>query len=456
MALLDRNGLYGAPRFHMAAQRAGTRAHIGAEIAVRDAGERLRPPQWLPHRIPAEPVRWHCSPKPRAAIRISAASSPASSCASRTRPKGRRCWPMSPSIAEGLVCLTGGDEGPLAAALARGGYDAALHEVERLMHIFGPRNVFVELQRHFERERSIAIRPRCASHARCIFRCWPPMESTMPHAYEREVLDVLTTIRHHCTLETAGRLLALNSERYLRSAARDAAALPRSAGGDRQHRRAFRPPRLRDERSWLPLPGLSRCREGETMQSFLEKRTDEGIRNRYLPKHDDKLFARAQKQAQRELALIAKLGLAGYFLIVWDIVQFCGREGILVQGRGSAANSVVCYALGITAVDPVGMDLLFERFLSEERGEWPDIDLDLPSGTQREQAIQYVYQRYGELGAAMTANVITYRGRSAAREAGKALGFDAETLNRLTKLVSAWEWKRQGRLARPQLSRCGL
>ena len=139
--------------------------------------------------------------------------------------------------------------------------------------------------------------------------------------------------------------------------------------------------------------------------------------------------------------MIAKLELAGYFLIVWDIVQFCGREGILVQGRGSAANSVVCYALDITAIDPVGMELLFERFLSEERGEWPDIDLDLPSGDQREQAIQYVYQRYGELGAAMTANVITYRGRSAAREAGKALGFDAETLNRLTKLVSTWEWR---------------
>ena len=160
-----------------------------------------------------------------------------------------------------------------------------------------------------------------------------------------------------------------------------------------------------------------------------------------------------RQQAQRELALIAKLGLAGYFLIVWDIVQFCGREGILVQGRGSAANSVVCYALGITAIDPVGMDLLFERFLSEERGEWPDIDLDLPSGDQRERAIQYVYQRYGELGAAMTANVITYRGRSAAREAGKALGFDADTLDRLTKLVSAWEWRGQRRLAGPQLSR---
>ena len=258
--------------------------------------------------------------------------------------------------------------------------------------------------------------------------------------YEREVLDVLTTIRHHCTLESAGRLLSSNAERYLRSPLQmqelfrdlpEAIANTQELSARLTYQMSDPGYRFPD----YPVP------QGEPMQSFLEKRTEEGIRNRYLPKHDDNLLARAQKQAQRELALIAKLGLAGYFLIVWDIVQFCQREGILAQGRGSAANSVVCYALGITAVDPVGMDLLFERFLSEERGEWPDIDLDLPSGAQRERAIQYVYQRYGELGAAMTANVITYRGRSAAREAGKALGFDAETLNRLTQLVSAWEWK---------------
>src|SRR5262247_3894977 len=122
--------------------------------------------------------------------------------------------------------------------------------------------------------------------------------------------------------------------------------------------------------------------------------------------------------------MIEQLDLAGYFLIVWDIVRFCLENRILVQGRRSAANSAVCYALSITAVDPVKMELLFERFLSEERGEWPDIDLDLPSGDQRERVIQHVYEKYGRLGAAMTANVITYRGRSAAREVGKALGFD--------------------------------
>jgi error-prone DNA polymerase len=142
-----------------------------------------------------------------------------------------------------------------------------------------------------------------------------------------------------------------------------------------------------------------------------------------------------------ELNLIEKLDLAGYFLIVWDIVRFCREQKILVQGRGSAANSVVCYALGITAVDPIAMDLLFERFLSEERGEWPDIDLDLPSGEQREAVIQYVYKQYGERGAAMTANVITYRSKLAARETGKVLGFDPDSISRLSVAASSWEWR---------------
>jgi error-prone DNA polymerase len=177
------------------------------------------------------------------------------------------------------------------------------------------------------------------------------------------------------------------------------------------------------------------------MASFLRQRTEEGARWRYTGLHGAPTYERARPQIERELKLIEKLKLEGYFLIVWDIVNFCRKEGILVQGRGSAANSAVCYSLGITAVDPIGMELLFERFLSEERGEWPDIDLDLPSGDKREKAIQYVYTRYGKLGAAMTANVITYRGRSAAREVGKALDFDEETLGRLAGLVHTWEWK---------------
>src|SRR6185312_6775011 len=172
---------------------------------------------------------------------------------------------------------------------------------------------------------------------------------------------------------------------------------------------------------------------------------------RYQPFHEA-----ARRQIERELQMIAKLELAGYFLIVWDIVRFCKEAGILVQGRGSAANSAVCYSLGITAVDPVKMELLFERFLSEERGEWPDIDLDLPSGDRRESAIQYVYERYGRLGAAMTANVITYRSRSAAREVGKVLGFDPETLGRLSGLVHTWEWKDPKDTTQRQFKDAGL
>ncbi len=184
-----------------------------------------------------------------------------------------------------------------------------------------------------------------------------------------------------------------------------------------------------------PLP------DGETMDSFLAKRVEEGVRKRYGSPAKRHLLDKARAQVRHELTLIAKLGFAGYFLIVWDIIRYCQWNGFLVQGRGSAANSAVCYALEITAVDPVGMELLFERFLSENRGEWPDIDLDLPSGDHREQVIQYIYEHYGSLGAAMTANVISYRSRSAAREVGKALGFEEEQITRLSSLVGHWEWR---------------
>src|SRR6266513_2362085 len=193
-----------------------------------------------------------------------------------------------------------------------------------------------------------------------------------------------------------------------------------------------------------PLP------PGETAASYLRQITWNGARTRFRP-----LTARAQAQIEKELAMIEKLQLAGYFLIVWDIVQFCQREKILVQGRGSAANSAVCYALSITAVDPVKMDLLFERFLSEERGEWPDIDLDLPSGDQREKVIQHVYRRYGRLGAGMTANVITYRGRSAAREVGKALGLPRDMQDRLARLVANWGYQDPDELLIKHLAEAG-
>jgi error-prone DNA polymerase len=440
MALLDRNGLYGAPRFHITAEKAGTRAHIGAEIAVCDAGDRVCPPEWVPHLVPVEPVRFP--------VLVESAIGYQNLCRLITRYKLREGTKAegAATLADieehvgGLICLTGGDEGPLAKGLAHGGYDEALCEVERLLNLFGRGNVYVELQRHFDRTEE--HRNQAAVRIACALKL--PLVATngvnYATAYEREVLDVLTSIRNHCTLDTAGRLLSLNAERHLRSPREMQELfydLPEAIANTTElsARLAYKMSDLGYSFPTYPVP------DGDTMQAFLEKRVEDGVRARYLPKRDPKLFEKAQRQARHELALIGQLELAGYFLIVWDIVQFCGREGILVQGRGSAANSVVCYALGITAIDPVGMELLFERFLSAERGEWPDIDLDLPSGDRRERAIQYVNERYGELGAAMTANVITYRGESAAREAGKALGFDADTLDRLTKSVGAWEWK---------------
>ena len=176
---------------------------------------------------------------------------------------------------------------------------------------------------------------------------------------------------------------------------------------------------------------------GESQDAWLRRLAFEGARERY----GDPLPSRARAQLEHELAVVAKLELAGYFLIVHDLTRFARERGMLCQGRGSAANSAVCYALGITAVDPVGMELLFERFLSEERGEWPDIDLDLPSGDHREEAIQYVYRKYGPHGAGMTAVVSTWRTRSAVREMGKVLGFAPETIDRLAKLLSSFDYR---------------
>ncbi len=440
LGILDRDGLYGAPRLYTSAEKLGLRSHIGAEVSVDAFGTQVQPPAWQPHTVPSRPVRLSLLCESQQGYQNLSMLISGYKLRQRTKGDGVAAFGKVEQYAEGLVCLTGGDEGPLAAALVRGGMDEACRTLTRLVATFGSRNVYIELQRHGLREQE--ARNRAAVALAREFRL--PLLATggarMATECEREVLDVLTAARHGCSLDEAGLLLEANGERYLRSAPEMGALfpdLPEAVGntGELSDRLNFRMRDMGYEFPHYPLP------ENESMDSFLRKRTLEGVARRYDVKISTELRARAHKQVETELALIAKLGLAGYFLIVWDIVEFCRRHGILVQGRGSAANSAVCYALGITAVDPVGMDLLFERFLTEVRGEWPDIDLDLPSGEDRERAIQYVYERYGQLGAAMCANVVTYRGRSAAREVGKALGFDAGMQGRLTKLVGNWEWK---------------
>src|SRR6266700_1906148 len=420
MALLDRNGFYGSPRFHMAGEKMGLRAHVGTELSVSDEAGITNYPLLCESRQGYQNL---CRLITRTKLRV-----PKHYASSAQMSELGEC-------ASGLICLTGDEQGPLAKALRRGGAGAGRALLVQLKAIFGAGNVYVELQRHFQRDQE-ARNKMAIDLAR---ELGLPVLATNGVSYatatDREVLDVFTCIKNKRQLTTGGRLLANNSERHIRTPAQMArmfADIPEAINNtvELSSRLQFSLEKLGYEFPRYPVP------PGETMDSFLYTRTWEGVRNRYQP-----VTEKVQRQIGRELTLIEKLGLAGYFLIVWDIIRFCGDNGILVQGRGSAANSAVCYSLGITAVDPIGMDLLFERFLSEERGEWPDIDLDLPSGDDREKAIQYVYHRYGQLGAAMTANVCTYRGRLAAREVGKVFGFDSETLNRLSKTVGSFEWR---------------
>jgi len=455
MALLDRDGVYGSPRFHMAGKKHGIKAHIGAEITVVQSPKSKVQSHKLDRK--ADFGQKHSRIQRDVfslPLLVQNRTGYQNLCRMITLMKMRVPKHAKPGecavtpdelaeYAEGLVCLTGAGDGPLANALNHRDTESteeAQRRAEWLIDVFGKDNVYVELQRHFNRDEE-ARNQAVMAVAR---RLGLPLLATngVCHArtVQREVSDVFTCIRNHVRLETAGRLLATNSERYLKSAKTMQqlfADLPEAIHNtvELSSRLEFSLADLGYEFPKYPVDA------GETMTSFLRRRTEEGARLRYTGQKGKPSYERARPQIERELVLIEKLKLEGYFLIVWDIVQFCNKQGILIQGRGSAANSAVCYSLGITAVDPVGMELLFERFLSEERGEWPDIDLDLPSGDQRESAIQYVYQRYGKLGAAMTANVITYRGRSAAREVGKALGFDDQTVGRLSGLVHTWEWK---------------
>ena len=409
LALLDRDGVYGAPRFHKAALRAGIRPIIGAELTIGaggaggagEAGEAGREtsvssthqphPPHLAHQTLSLPVlcesaegyRNLCRLITRMKLRGPAPGSP---------PRTPARWGGKGEGALTLEELDGCTAG-LVALAGRPALDGRRHGVggllDRLVGVFGRDGVYVELQRHLRRdeERDNDALVSLASAFRVPTIATNGVRFAAPA--DRPLFDVLTCIHNHTDLAAAGRRLAVNAERHLKPPA-DMAALfldhpgacerTRELGDRLQYTMADLGYRFPD----YPVP------PGDTQISFLRKITDVGARERYRPYHD-----RARAQIARELDMIDKLQLAGYFLIVWDIVNFCRQHDVLVQGRGSAANSAVCYSLGITAVDPVGMDLLFERFLSEERGEWPDIDLDLPSGDRREQVIQHVYEKYG-------------------------------------------------------------
>ncbi len=414
LALCDRNGLYGAVRAHMAAKSTGLRAWVGAEISL-ETGDVV--PVLAATR---EGYQNLCRLLSVAKLRA---------------PKGqaRASWEELGRHSPGLIALTGDPEGPLLRAWWAGDRAGMETALERLSHLFGPANLFVEVQRHRVRgeDRAEAALVALARKYRL------PLLATNGVIYAtreaRRIADVFACLRHHTTLDGAGDRLAHNAERHLKSPRAMAALfadLPEAVANTRTlaERLEFTLGDLGYRFPDYPVPG------GDDQISFLKKMTLFGAQQRY-----GSVTGKVRKQLDHELTLIGKLGFSGYFLVVWDICNFCREQGILVQGRGSAANSAVCYSLGITAVDPIAQKLLFERFLSEGRSDWPDIDLDLPSGERRERVIQEVFRRYGKR-AAMTANVITYRGRSAMREVGKVLGFPDDALDRFSRLYAGGDY----------------
>ena len=410
LALADRGGLSGAPRFFKAARKLGLQPIVGAEIAIESPGAQVPPLLLLVENRTGY----------RNLCRLLTAMK-----AGRPKGEGAAGYALLATHAEGLIALAGA---------------SPRDDVAELAVVFPAGHLYLEVQRHLDavqEHRNRAVLALAAAHHL-------PVVATNDVRYAsaqlRRVHDVLTCVRAGLTVDEIGRRLPCNAERFLKRPAEMAALfrdLPAALHATREiaERCAFTLADLGYTFPRYPVP------EGETQQSFLEKMTWQGASGRYRP-----VSAKVRAQLEHELTVIGKLDLAGYFLVVWDIVRFARERNILVQGRGSAANSATCYALGITAVDPVGMELLFERFLSEERvksasnatDRMPDIDLDLPSGEQREVVIQYVYRKYGAHGAAMTANVICYRPRLAVRDCGHALGFAEEQLARIARHLPGW------------------
>jgi len=412
VALTDRDGLYGAVRFAQAGREADIPAIAGAELTLEDKSHLV---------VLVESKEGYAN---------------LSRLISRARldhPRGEpsTSYELLAKHSRGLIALAGCDRGAVPAALARGDFRAATTAAARLRDIFGWSNFWIELQRHLVPDDGPRIRSLVALAQALDLGTVATGGVHYALPDHRDLSDVLCCIRLKTTLDEAGTQLRPNGEYYMRSAAqmqRLFAEHPRAIAASVAiaQRCTYRLERLQGEFPDFPLP------PGETAFSYLHMLVQEGVRRRYRP-----VTVAVSRQIAHELGVIEKLDLAGYFLIVWDIVRFASERNILVQGRGSAANSAVCYALGITSVDPVGLNLLFERFLSEERDELPDIDLDTPSGDQREAIIQYVYERYGREHAGMVAEVITYRARMAIRDIGKALGLSLDQVDALAKSLDS-------------------
>jgi error-prone DNA polymerase len=405
VALTDRDGVPGVVRAHVRARELGLKLIVGSEVTLEDDTAIVLLAQDrhgygnLCRLISAGRLR-----------------SPKGSC--------RVLWDELLEHAPGLIALWGGER----SLLADGGDEAVAARAAALREAFGER-LFAMLCRHLRAEevdRERRVLRRAQRHGLSPVAA---VEVLYHVPARRRLQDVLTCIRHGVSLPRAGRLIRPNDEHALKSPyafARLYADAPEAMARTLAvaERCAFRLDEIEYRYPSERLP------DGLDSSQWLRRLAREGARERY----GEAVPPAVAEQLDRELALIDELEYPGYFLTMWELVRFCRERGILCQGRGSAANSAVCYCLGITSVDPVRMGLLFERFLSRERAEPPDIDLDIEH-ERREEVIQHVYARYGRSHAAMVANVIRYRPRSAVREVGKALGMPATALDRLAKLL---------------------
>jgi error-prone DNA polymerase len=403
LALTDRDGVYGVVEAHVKAREQGVRLILGSEVSLDDGSSLV---------LLATSRQGYAN-----ICRLVTAGR-------RRSEKGesRVDWHEVCAHAADVIALWGGERSLLTGEADPFFVAHALREAfgDRL-YALAARHRRAEEQRQEARLRRRAERYRIPVVA--------GMEVLYHKPARRELQDVLTCIRHRVRLADAGRLIKPNAEHALKPGLvfeklfeNDPSAVARTR--EVAQRCDFSLDRLRYRYPSERLP------DGKTSFQWLHQLTFDGARDRY----GGDVPAQVAQQLDKELSLIDELDYCGYFLTMWEIVRFCRGEGILCQGRGSAANSAVCYCLGITAVDPVRLGLLFERFLSRERAEPPDIDLDIEH-ERREEVIQHVYAKYGRSHAAMVANFIRYRPRSAVRDVGKALGVPETALDRVARLL---------------------
>ena len=422
LALTDRHGLYGVVRFAQAARESGVRTVFGAEVSCA-AGDVVL-----------------IADGPSGYVALSQALTDGQMRGTKSQPVFDTAS-LAERVRDRCFVLTGASEGPLTRALHADGPRAAQRSLESLVDAFGRDRVLVEVWNHgdpLDVWRNDALVNVAAA-------CGVESVATNDVSYavpgDHVVACALAAVRHRCSLDELDPHLPPAATACLRSGSEQERRFARYPG---VIERAVHVARAAAFDLSLIAPRLPPypCPDGLSEIQFLRRLVEEGGRKRYgerpLGAHEDlSLRSRAWRTIDHELAVIERLGFAGYFLVVWDIVQFCERNDILCQGRGSAANSAVCFSLGITKADAVSLGLLFERFLSTERDGPPDIDLDIESD-RREAVIQYVYERYGRMRAAQVANVITYRARSAVRDMARALGYSGAQQDAFSRRFDSW------------------